>query len=89
VVKLWQRRRLPRGLQRGEGSRSVSVGFQPGTSGQSGGDDDHVTQQRGRNPSRVADADVAFHSGPRQQQVTGLTAGTGPGRQNGAADRLR
>jgi len=46
-------------------------------SGQPGGDDDQITQQRGRRRSGPAEAGVAFHRGQRQQQVAGLAADSG------------
>jgi len=46
-------------------------------SGQPGGDDDQITQQRAGRRSEPAEAGMAFHGAQRQRQVTGLAADSG------------
>jgi hypothetical protein len=77
AVKFWQRRWLRGGLQRDESVGSVGVGFQPAAAGQPGGDDDNIPQQRREQSGLLDDATVVFHSGQRQQQVTGVAACSG------------
>jgi len=83
LVKFRQRRRLRGDLQRGEGSRTVSAGFQPGASGQPADDDDHISQRSLRHHGGPARTGMAFHGGQHQQQVKDLAAVTG--RADGAA----